>query len=349
MRLQNIFTKEILSANAIVWVMAMLVCVLVCGQTIAAQQPDTAPGRIFAAVLLVRGTVAGGNIGAYGVYVRESKDTTWTKATKSNVISFGLGFFERGATRRYYLAAGNGLHRSTDGGKTWRALTSRTTEEILGVVPDPEDSAMIYLATPFGVFKTADDGNTWVRKMNGFKKWFIQRIIMDSRDRRTLYAASEDDVYKTTDAGEHWFPMHVGALHPLALMQNPNKPKQFLAGFENRGVRYSFDDGKTWNAAKGLNDSTIYTFRASADGKDIYAAGWNTGLWRSDNGGATWNQVWSNRAFEAIYSIFVDPRDAKHILVGSVGDGVYESHDRGGTWRHAGLLGAQVKQIELYP
>ncbi len=349
MRLQSIFNRETLHATAIAGVTTMLVWALVCGQTIAAQQADKKSGRMFVAVLLVRGTAVGGNVGAYGVYIRDGEDTIWTKITKSNVISFGLGFFERGATRRYYLAAGNGLHRSTDGGRTWRILTSWTSEEILGVVPDPVDSAAIYLATPFGVFKTTDDGNRWVPKMDGFRKWFIQRIIMDSRDRRTLYAASEDDVYKTTDAGEHWFPMHVGALHPLALMQNPNKPKQFLAGFEDGGVRYSFDDGKTWNAAKGLNDSTIYTLRASADGKDVYAAGWNTGLWRSEDGGTTWNQVWSNPAFEAIYSIFVDPRDAKHILVGSVGAGVYESHDRGATWQHAGLLGAQVKQIELYP
>jgi photosystem II stability/assembly factor-like uncharacterized protein len=321
---------------------------VVCGETIAAQQADKTSGRMFAAVLLVRGTVVGGNVSAYGVYVRESNDSMWTKVTKSNVISFGLGFFEHGTTRRYYLAGGNGLHRSTDGGKTWRILTSWTTEEILGVVPDPVDSAVIYLATPFGVFKTADDGNTWVHKTNGFKNWYIQRIIMDSRDRRTLYAASEDDIYKTTDAGEHWFPMHVGAPHPLALMQNPKAPKQFLAGFEDGGIRYSVNDGKTWNAAKGLNDLSIYTLRASALGKDLYAAGWNTGLWRSEDGGATWNQVWSNPSFEAIYSIFVDPRDATHILVGAVGTGLYESYDRGATWRHAGLLGAQVKQIEFY-
>lgn len=323
--------------------------IIVCGGTINALQIDKTSRRVFAAVLLVRGTVAGGNTGAYGVYVRESNDSTWTKITRSNVISFGLGFFEQGTTRRYYLAAGNGLHRSTDGGKTWRVLTSWTTEEILGVVPDPVDSTVMYLATPFGVFKTTNDGNTWVRKMKGFKKWFIQRIIMDSRDRCTLFAALEDDIYKTTDAGEHWFPMHAGAPNTLALLQNPNAPEQFLAGLENGGLRYSLDNGKNWNASKGLKDSSIYAVASSANGKDLYAAGWHTGVWRSENGGATWKHLWSSSAFEAIYSISVDPWDATHILVGTVGGGLYESHDRGVTWRHAGLMGAQVKQIEFYP
>ncbi len=303
---------------------------------------------MFAAVLLNRGTVAGGNVGAYGVYIRNGSDSTWTKVTKSNVISFGLGYFEKGSTRRYYLAGGSGLHRSTDGGKTWRVMTYWTTEEILGVVPDPTDSALIYVATPFGVFKTTDDGATWNRKMTGFKKWFIQRIIMDSRNRRTLYAASEDDIYKTTDGGEHWTPMQAGAMHPLAIIQHSGNPRQFIAGFEDKGIRFSVDDGKTWKAARGVTNS-IYTLAASPDGKELYCGGWSNGLWRSEDGGATWKQVWSGAAFEAIYSICINPSDATHILVGSVGAGVYESNDHGATWRRSGLMGAQVKQIEFYP
>jgi len=319
------------------------------GETINAEKAQQESARMFAAVLLIRGTAVGGNIGAYGVYVRNTGDSNWTKITRSNVISFGLGLFKQGTTRRHYLAAGNGLHRSTDAGQTWRVLTCWTTEEILCVVPDPVDSAMIYVATPFGVFKTTDDGITWDRKMTGFKKWFIQRIIMDKRDRHTLYAASEDDIYMTTNGGAQWSPMRVGAAEPLALLQHPTKPNRLLAGFEENGLRYSPDHGTTWIAAKGLSGSTIYTISASADGTDLYAAGWKTGLWRSEDGGLVWNHVWSNPAFDAIYSIFVDPTDGQHVFVGSVGGGVYESHDRGKTWRSAGLVGGQIKQIELYP
>jgi photosystem II stability/assembly factor-like uncharacterized protein len=251
--------------------------------------------------------------------------------------------------RRHYLAAGNGLHRSTDGGKTWRILTSWTTEEILCVVPDPVDPSVLYVGTPLGVFKSSDDGSTWVRKTNGFRKRFIQRIIMDSRDRRTLYAASEDDLYKSTDAGERWFAMGTGTPYPLAVIQNPGKASEFLAGFEDGGIRFTVDDGKTWKASAGLAKSSVYTLRSSADGKDLYAAGWHTGLWRSEDGGATWNQVWSDPSFEAIYSILVDVADPSHLFVGSVGAGVFESKDRGVVWKHIGLSGGQVKQIEFYP
>lgn len=333
--------------RAAIW--SGILLALIIRDVAAAESPEGVSRRLFAAVFLVRGSVAGGNVGSYGVLVRNGEDTTWTKLTKSNVISFGLGYFENESLRRHYLAAGNGLHRSTDGGKTWRILTSWTTEEILCVVPDPVDSAVIYVGTPLGVFKTGDDGNTWVRMMKGLKKWFIQRIIMDSRDRRTLYAASEDDLYKTTDAGEHWVAMDAGATSPLALMQNPDRPAEFVAGFDDGGIRYTVDDGRTWKASRDLAHASIYALRASTDGKDLYAGGWQTGLWRSENGGATWSHVWSDPACEAVYSIHVDPADPGHLLVGSAGAGVFESHDRGVSWKHAGLSGAQVKQIESYP
>jgi photosystem II stability/assembly factor-like uncharacterized protein len=304
--------------------------------------------RTFAAVFLYRGTVAGKNEGNSGVYVRTG-DTTWTKVTLSSVFSFGLGYYGHGASHRYYLAGGNGVHRSTDGGRTWRILTSWRTEEILGVLPDPVDSLVIYAATPFGVFKTTDDGATWEKKMNGFKRWFIQKIIMDREHRNVLYAASEDDLYRSTDAGDHWAPLHVGGAEILSVFQDPAHPEVIIAGEEDEGIRYSTDRGRRWVVARVPFATSIYALAASADGHDLYAAGWQSGLWRSEDAGATWVQVWPADGIEAIYSILVDPEDASHLMTGTVGAGVYESFDRGNTWHGAGLNGAQVKQIEFYP
>jgi photosystem II stability/assembly factor-like uncharacterized protein len=331
---------------------AILVCLLSSAVCVACANAGdaSAPGsrRIFAAVLLHRGTAVGKNAGTFGVFVRTG-DTIWTKVTLSNIIAFGLGYFDNGSTRRYYLAAGNGVHRSTDGGQSWRTLTSWRTEEILCVAPDPVDSAVIYAATPFGVFKTIDDGATWLKKSTGFNKWYIQRIILDVANRRTLYAASEDDLYRSTDAGEHWSPLHVEGPEILALMQHPKNPGILLVGQEDEGIKYSTNRGASWSPARIPSPTSIYAFAASADGRDLYAAGWKTGLWRSEDGGASWLQAWQAENVEAIYSLFVDPWDPAHLMVGTVGSGVFESLDRGRTWRLVGLSGAQVKQIELYP
>jgi photosystem II stability/assembly factor-like uncharacterized protein len=319
---------------------------------VAPKAPPEAPAgapRLFAAAFIVRGSVSGNATGGYGVYVRGPLDTGWTRISRSYTLTFGIALFDNGRTRRYYIAAGNGVHRSTDGGVTWKILTSWRTEEILCVLPDPVDSAVIYAATPFGVFKTTDDGATWEKKMEGVPTWFVQRIVMDARDRRTLYAATETDLFKSTDAGEHWRAMGTGVGQVLALLQVPGHPDVMVAGGESQGIRRSGDGGKTWTASRGLDSATVYTFRASRTGADIYAAGWKTGLWRSTDEGVSWGQVWSAPGVEAMYSLFVYPADPDHLLVGTVGNGILESLDRGGSWRPSGLDGTQVKQIELYP
>jgi photosystem II stability/assembly factor-like uncharacterized protein len=329
--------------------------------TIGAPRPAAAPdtsrparsqggeGRLFAAVLIVRGSVSGNSVGGYGMYVRSPGDTGWTRITKSNTLAFGCALFDNGRTRRYYLAAGNGVHRSTDGGVSWRILTSWRTEEILCVVPDPVDSAVLYAATPFGVFTTTDDGATWEKKMNGIPTWFVQRVVMDTRDRRTLYAATETDLFKSTDAGEHWRPMGSGLRQVLAVLQVPAHPDVMVAAGELEGIRRTTDGGKSWSAPAGADSSIIYTLRSSPDGAEVYAAGWKTGLLRSTDQGASWERIWSAPGIDAIYSLFVYPADPAHILLGTVGQGILESTDRGNTWRGIGLDGAQVKQIEIYP
>jgi photosystem II stability/assembly factor-like uncharacterized protein len=305
--------------------------------------------RLFAAVFIVRGSVAGSSAGGYGVYVRGECDTIWTHITGSSTLAFGLGYFDNGHTRRYYLAGGDGVRRSTDGGKSWRILTSWRTEEILCVVPDPVDSSVIYAATPLGVFKTSDDGSRWERKMSGIPTRFIQRVVMDTRDRRTLYALAESDLFKSTDAAEHWHAMGSGLSQLLAFLQHPVHPGVMIAAGEDQGIRRSLDGGRTWSRARGLDCASIYTLRASRSGADLYAAGWKTGIWRSTDEGASWQQVWDAPGIDAFYSLFVYPDDSAHILTGTVGRGILESLDRGATWRAAGLEGTQVKQIELYP
>jgi hypothetical protein len=62
--------------------------------------------RLYAAVYLVRGSVAGHSIGSYGPHVRES-DSTWRRISRSNVITYGFGAFAQKGSRRLYVACGN--------------------------------------------------------------------------------------------------------------------------------------------------------------------------------------------------------------------------------------------------
>ncbi|MBM4162424.1 MAG: hypothetical protein FJ217_15150 [Ignavibacteria bacterium] len=314
-----------------------------------AQRLEDGRRNYYAAVFLNRGHVSGGASSNIGLFKRMSSDTIWHNIYRPNLFTFGIGFWERGATRRYYIAGGNGLHRSTDEGRTWRVLTTWKTEEILSVALDPVDSSILYVATPFGVFKSTDDGSHWVRKMKGMKRWYVQRLVVDRTDRRKLYAAAEDDLYQTTDGGEHWRQLGVGVPGILSALQHPQQTAVLLVGTEDHGVRVTTDGGRTWSGGQNLPQTSFYALRSSSDGQALYAGGYRTGLWKSENLGRTWSLVSPAPNVEAIYSIFVHPDDPKHLLIGTCGQGVYESFDGGGSWKNIGLQGAHVKQIELYP
>jgi photosystem II stability/assembly factor-like uncharacterized protein len=303
----------------------------------------------YAAVFISRGQVAGSLAPDVGVFRRNANDTSWTNIYRPNLLTFGLGMWERGSTRRYYIAAGNGLHRSDDGRRTWRILTGWQTMEVLTVALDPVDSAVIYIGTPFGIFKSTDDGRHWNEKMKGMHKWFVNKLVIDRTDRSTLYATSEDDLYRTRDGGEHWMPLHVGVPGILTFVQLPSDPRHLLAGTEDNGVRVSLDAGRTWKESRGLPNTAIYSICVSSDKQTVYAGGFRTGLWKSEDGGFSWEHLWGNSDLEAIYTIFVHPNDPNHLLVGTCGQGVYESLDGGKTWRDIGLDGCHVKQIEMYP
>lgn len=305
--------------------------------------------RLYAAVFLVRGSVTGSNRGEYGAFVREGTDSGWSRLSRSNMICFGLGYSGHGPRGRLYLAGGNGVHRSTDLGQTWKVLTGWRTEEILGIVPDPRDSCILFAATPFGVFHTSDDGVSWSPRNQGFRKTYVHRLLADTQDATTLFALAEDGIYRSVDGGKQWIPLGGRLTLPVALAQHPFDRRLLFAGVEEDGLWRSTDGGSSWAHVSDLGKSSVYAVRISPEGREVYAGGYATGLWRSTDGGTRWEQVPFAIECEAITAIYVGPSDRRHILVGTHGAGIYESTDEGATWRFAGLRNAIVKQIERYP
>ena len=302
----------------------------------------------YAAVFLNRSHVSVGASANIGLFRRQS-DTLWANIYRPNLFTFGIGMWAKGSTKRYYIAAGNGVHRSDDGRTSWRVLTDWRTEEILSLALDPVDSSRLYIGTPWGVFRSADDGSSWQKKSRGMKKGFVQKVVIDHVQRQTLYACSEDDLYCSTDEGENWKPLHVGVSGLMTVVQNPVNPAHLLVGTEDNGVRVSFDRGKTWKNAAGLPPTAFYALCISSDLETVYTGGYLSGVWKSRNGGLSWDPLWQSDQLEAVYTIFVHPENPRHIMIGTSGQGIFESFDEGSTWRQAGLRGCHVKQIELYP
>jgi photosystem II stability/assembly factor-like uncharacterized protein len=169
------------------------------------------------------------------------------------------------------------------------------------------------------------------------------------RDSLILYASSEDDLYRSTNGGNLWTPLGIGASPVNVFAVRPGTPAWIIAGIEDGGVRLSRDGGLSWTDAKGLKGETLYALAYSPDGAVAYAAGWQTGIWRSTDAGRGWERLWEAPGIEAIFCITVDPVEEHHLMAGTDGQGVLESYDGGWTWKAIGLNGGKIKDIKIYP
>jgi hypothetical protein len=122
-----------------------------------------------------------------------------------------------------------------------------------------------------------------------------------------------------------------------------------LQGLAWRNIGPAVAGGRTSGVAGSDADSNLYYF-GGADG----------GVWKTTNGGLTWNSAWPQSAPGAIGAIAIDPHDRNVVWAGtgepnlrndiSYGDGVWLTRDGGVHWRNAGLRDTwAISQIAIDP
>jgi photosystem II stability/assembly factor-like uncharacterized protein len=142
----------------------------------------------------------------------------------SNVIWTGTG--ERNSQRA--LGYGDGVYKSTDGGKSWKNMGLKDSRQIGGIVIDPRNPDVVYTGAEGsvwgpggdrGLYKTADGGKTWKKVLEISENTGVKNVLMDPRNPDVLYISAEQRrrhvftkigggpetaIYKTTNAGETW-------------------------------------------------------------------------------------------------------------------------------------------------
>lgn len=229
--------------------------------------------------------------------------------SNSDVIYAGTGQPEP----RYDVAAGAGVFRTDDGGKTWRSLGLADTKYIgrIWVSPTNPDSVLVGAVGHFfgssearGVYRSTDGGKTWAQTLKIDPWTGVTDLASDPNDSNTVFAAS------WTARQWPWQSYFTKAAGPNSALWKST----------DGGQSFTRLGGKGWPAGP-IGRISVATAR-TAKGLRLYAmmdAGANTGLWRSDDGGQSWSHINKSGAFASYYSsrIAVDPRDPDVIwLVG---------------------------------
>lgn len=243
---------------------------------------------------------------------------------------------------RNSVSIGDGIYRSTDGGDNWTNLGLKESERISKILVDPNDTNTVYVCAAGklwsdsderGVYKTTDGGKSWTKILKGANlSTGCSMLSMDKANSKTIYAGMWDFRRKG------W---------------------TFRSGGENdkatsgSGMFRSTDGGATWTeleekSAAGLPPKPwgrVAVSIAPSNSKVVYAVIEavmpKDGLYRSDDGGATWkaldrsqSMIWRPFYFS---QLIVDPKDENKVykpnlsLIMSRDGGASFSNISGGT------------------
>ena len=262
---------------------------------------------------------------------------------------------------------GDGVYRSSDGGKNWTNMGLKSSEHIGKIVIDPTDSRIVYVAAqgPLwgpggdrGLYKSTDAGKSWNPVLTISENTGVTDIVMDPRDPKVLYAASyqrrrhvwtlinggpESRLFKTTDGGASWDTLSRGLpsgdVGRIGLAISPADPDYIYAiveaAEENGGVFRSTDRGASWEKRNSyMTVSAQYYNELVCDPLDrekVYSLDTYTRV--SDDGFKTLRNLGNRRRHVDDHALWIDPSDTGHLRIGGDG-GLYESYDGGETWRY---------------
>ena len=215
------------------------------------------------------------------------------------------------AWTRNSVSVGDGVYKSTDGGENWTNMGLKDSEHIAKILVDPKDSnSVLACATGHiwndnderGVFKTSDGGATWKKVLAGANgSTGCGMLATSPLEPKTIFASMWDfrrqgwtfrsggpgsGLYQSTDGGEHWTELNDASSKGL-----PQKPW-----------------GRIALAVAPSKPNVVYAMIESK----------KSALFRSDDGGKTWNRLDASRfmIWRPFYfaNLIVDPKDENKIF-----------------------------------
>ncbi len=172
---------------------------------------------------------------------------------------------------------GSGLHKSTDGGKTWRRLEKGLPKEDMGKIGlaiSPIDPDVVYATVELGgrkggFFRSTDGGGSWEKRSDhvsgGTGPHYYQEIFASPHAKGRVYQVAPR-MHVTGDGGKTFRPAGTEHRHgdDHALAFDPNDPDYLLVGSDG-GLYESWDLGKSWKFITNLPLTQFYKVAVDYD------------------------------------------------------------------------------------
>jgi hypothetical protein len=213
---------------------------------------------------------------------------TWVQKPISLVLRLAIN---PATPSTLYAGTFNGIQISVNGGDSWTSIPINSDScgpilQVEAIEVDPITPTTVYFGASCGVYKSINGGATWTFAGNGLPPIFgqrITRIAISPSNPATLFAlVNNASMFKTTNSGGNWVQLNAPA---IGAPQTSLLPLPLTVAPDNAEV--------------------------------VYAGSRGSGIFRSNDGGASWNPV--NNGLEAIdiRAILIDPNSPERIYAGA--------------------------------
>jgi photosystem II stability/assembly factor-like uncharacterized protein len=269
---------------------------------------------------------------------------------------------------RSNLSSGDGVYKSTDGGRSWSNIGLRDSRQISSILVDPQNANIVYVGAfghayapnrERGVYKSTDGGASWTKVLDQGPEMGVSDLAMASENPNLLFAATwrsqrppwstyapldgpGSGLFRSQDSGQSWsrvtgkgLPEGDWGRTAVAVSPNGKRVYALISASKKPGLYRSDDGGNTWtlqNDDRRLTSRAWYFGDITVDPNNpdvIYVP--NVALYRSEDGGKTISIVRGAPGGDDYHQIWVDPKDSSRMILGT-DQGATISLDYGRTW-----------------
>lgn len=253
------------------------------------------------------------------------------------------------------LSVGDGIYKTTDGGKTWSYLGLKDAQQIGGMAIDPANPNRVFVAAlghPYGpnaergVYRTTDGGKTWDKVLYKDENTGAIQVLIDPKDPNIIYAdmwagrqgpwengawnGPQSGLFKSTDGGNTWKQLTKGlpttqqGLGRIGFCVAPSNTNRMYATVDAGpmgGIYRSDDAGESWTRTQPDGrlwgrGSDFAEIKTDPRNADIvYTV--NIVTWKSVDGAKTWEAYRGAPGGDDYHRIWINPDNPDIILLAS--------------------------------